>query len=794
MAAPSFFRLPFLLTITAAIITTIPFACAQRQSGKGCIEAEREALLSFKASIKRDPVNRLGSWKGHDCCKWDGVHCSNVTGHVVKLNLSNTNPKLFGNEFSDLCLSGENSRFSNPNGLLGKIDSSLIALQHLNYLDLSGNYLGGGVPIPRFIGSLRKTHLNLACMNFAGRVPPQLGNLTRLLYLNIKSPISSIFYDDVVHSDDISWLPHLGSLRFLDMSGVNLSNVGDWVRMVTFLPSLKVLRLSYCELSLPHESRVSSNISSLETLDLMLYNTDTLDPAYWFWNADTIKELELAFNQITGPIPVAIGNMTSLEKFSLGGNQKLTGIKYKLSDGLCYLIYLDISSTAINQDMAEFMDLLPSCSKSKLQFLDLSSSNLTGQIPKWVNHWGNLSDLFLSENRLQGSVPREIGTLANLRRLYLDNNQFTGSISEEHLANLANLEELDLSYNSLHIKISSNWFPQFSLQYVYFARCKMGPHIPLWLKEQTSVTHLDISDADIVDHLPSWFWSVFSQAHYLNLSSNKIKGRLPATLEFMSSLSMLDLSSNSLTGSIPLELTGLQNLQILDLAHNRISGTVPHAIANLKAMAQNSRRYNPLMRMYVRPITVSVDIEYSVKYDDSLPLVTKGQEIDYTSTMKYMVGLDLSCNNLVGEIPGELASLVELINLNMSHNQLSGEIPEKIGLLRALESLDLSFNELSGEIPWSLSEITSLSHLNLTYNNLSGRIPLGNQLQTLGDPASIYIGNNYLCGPPLSRNCSEPDATEDYTDVTEPNKRDFHFGWLWGMLWEFGWCLLSSCS
>ncbi|TVU01016.1 hypothetical protein EJB05_53535, partial [Eragrostis curvula] len=681
----------------------------------------------------------------------------------------------------------------------------------------------------------------------------------------------------------------------------------------------------------------------------MLNNIDTLDPAYWFWNADTIKELELAFNQITGPIPVANGNMTSLEKFSLGGNQKLTGIKYKLSDGLCYLIYLDISSTAINQDMAEFMDLLPSCSKSKLQFLDLSSSNLTGQIPKWVNHWGNLSDLFLSENRLQGAVPREIGTLANLRRLYLDNNQFTGSISEEHLANLANLEELDLSYNSLHIKISSNWFPQFSLQYVYFARCKMGPHIPLWLKEQTSVTHLDISDADIVDHLPSWFWSVFSQAHYLNLSSNKIKGRLPATLEFMSSLSMLDLSSNSLTGllpklpkslvsldisnnslsrplpknfgapmlrdlvlsanrnngtvpmyicqlqylqmfdlsknllvgqlpqcskskyvkedlntavdsaltqlsvlilynnnlsgnfpeflqhspqlavldlahntfvgelpawiaeklpglsylllrcnmfsgSIPLELIGLQNLQILDLAHNRISGTVPHAIANLKAMAQNSRRYNPLMRMYVRPITVSVDIEYSVKYDDSLPLVTKCQEIDYTSTMKYMVGLDLSCNNLVGEIPGELASLVELINLNMSHNQLSGEIPEKIGLLRALESLDLSFNELSGEIPWSLSEITSLSHLNLTYNNLSGRIPLGNQLQTLGDPASIYIGNNYLCGPPLSRNCSEPDATEDYTDVTEPNKRDFHFGWLWGMLWEFGWCSLSSCS
>jgi hypothetical protein len=154
----------------------------------------------------------------------------------------------------------------------------------------------------------------------------------------------------------------------------------------------------------------------------------------------------------------------------------------------------------------------------------------------------------------------------------------------------------------------------------------------------------------------------------------------------------------------------------------------------------------------------------------------KGQELGYTSTVRYMVGLDLSCNNLVGDIPVELTLLIGLINLNISHNQLTGEIPEKIGLLRELESLDLSFNELSGEIPWSISEITALIHLNLSYNNLSGRIPLGNQLQTLDDPASMYIGNNYLCGPPLSTICSGPDATEDYPIENMPKKRDFYLG------------------
>nr|CAD1820640.1 unnamed protein product [Ananas comosus var. bracteatus] len=60
----------------------------QANRAMGCIERERNTLLSFKAGLT-DPYNFLSSWEGRDCCKWMGVVCSNTTSHVVKLKLGN---------------------------------------------------------------------------------------------------------------------------------------------------------------------------------------------------------------------------------------------------------------------------------------------------------------------------------------------------------------------------------------------------------------------------------------------------------------------------------------------------------------------------------------------------------------------------------------------------------------------------------------------------------------------------------------------------------------------------------
>ncbi|VAI40703.1 unnamed protein product [Triticum turgidum subsp. durum] len=260
--------------------------------------------------------------------------------------------------------------------------------------------------------------------------------------------------------------------------------------------------------------------------------------------------------------------------------------------------------------------------------------------------------------------------------------------------------------------------------------------------------------------------------------------------EFMGSLHKLrylDLSGLTFTGRIPPqleELTGLVNLQYLDLAYNNITGIIPKSIVNFKGMTAASDHFDDDYTFqaafnfghgWTDGYTYQeLSIHYNdlVTYTENFTVVTKGQERLYTGEIIYMVNLDLSCNNLIGDIPKEINSLVELKNLNLSWNTFSGKIPGNIGALTQVESLDLSHNELSGEIPAILSALTSLSRLNLSYNNLTGEIPSGDQLQTLEDPEYIYIGNPGLCGPLLPQKCSLPEpipATqehhEDLSDV-----------------------------
>ena len=106
--------------------------------------------------------------------------------------------------------------------------------------------------------------------------------------------------------------------------------------------------------------------------------------------------------------------------------------------------------------------------------------------------------------------------------------------------------------------------------------------------------------------------------------------------------------------------------------------------------------------------------------------------------------IDLTGNNLNGNIPPELGNLTNLDYLNFRINHLSGNIPPELAKLTNLIFLNLRNNQLTGSIPAELSSLTGLQYLFLFNNQLSGNIP-----QELGNLTHLIVlssFNNQLSG------------------------------------------------
>ena len=100
-------------------------------------------------------------------------------------------------------------------------------------------------------------------------IPHQLGNLTNLLFLNLKSSIFPGLY-----VNNLQWLLGLPVLQHLDMSGVDLSKASNWLQLTNTLPSLFDLRLSYSQLPfIPPTLIVTTQGKALATSALYLKRT-----------------------------------------------------------------------------------------------------------------------------------------------------------------------------------------------------------------------------------------------------------------------------------------------------------------------------------------------------------------------------------------------------------------------------------------------------------------------------------------------------------------------------------------
>ncbi|KAK9034440.1 hypothetical protein V6N11_050604 [Hibiscus sabdariffa] len=98
-----------------------------------------------------------------------------------------------------------------------------------------------------------------------------------------------------------------------------------------------------------------------------------------------------------------------------------------------------------------------------------------------------------------------------------------------------------------------------------------------------------------------------------------------------------------------------------------------------------------------------------------------GEMFSQFSALTELRELDLSRNTIGGAIPDDLNRCSNLLYLNLSHNILEGELV--LTGLYSLEKLDLSMNRIQGEIEASFPAICqSLIVANLSTNNFTGNI------------------------------------------------------------------------
>ncbi|XP_008461425.1 receptor-like protein 13 [Cucumis melo] len=416
-----------------------------------------------------------------------------------------------------------------------------------------------------------------------------------------------------------------------------------------------------------------------------------------------------------------------------------------------------------------------------LEFFLLGSNNFSGSIEEGLK---NTSRLFLvaldiSNNMISGKIPSWIGSKKGLQYVQMSKNHFSGELPVE-MCSLSQLIILDVSQNQLFGKVPS-CFNSSSLVFMYMQRNYLsGPIPPVLLSSASSLKILDLSCNHFSGHIPEWFEN-FTSLRVLLLKENELEGPIPQQLCQVEAISIMDLSSNRLNGSIP---SCFNNIMFGIIKGNQTTQTFnPPGVITFSSEDSDpdaGKEYCtpyttscPSTTILILPV-IQVEVDFTTKHR---------YEIYKGNVLNYMSGLDLSNNQLIGDIPQQIGDLVQIHALNFSNNKLVGNIPKALSNLKQLESLDLSNNLLSGNIPPELATLDYLSIFNVSYNNLSGMIPTAPHFTY---PPSSFYGNPKLCGSYIEHKCSSPVLpTDNQYEKLELEVDDGGFIDLEAFFWSF---------
>ncbi|XP_048135661.1 probably inactive leucine-rich repeat receptor-like protein kinase At3g28040 [Rhodamnia argentea] len=448
-----------------------------------------------------------------------------------------------------------------------------------------------------------------------------------------------------------------------------------------------------------------------------------------------LQRLNLSRNGLSGRFPTSLLNMSSIRFLDLSENS----FSGPLPDGLfggCSSLHL--VSFAGNMLEGPIPSSLAQC--IFLNSLNLSSNRFSGDPNFAMAIWTlqRLRVLDLSNNMLSGPIPAGVSAVHNLKVLLLGGNRLTGQLPGD-VGLCPHLTALDFQDNLLTGPLPWSLRNLYSLVSLSLANNMLTGDFPNWIGNMTSLQYLDFSSNKFAGSIPTSVRNLQS-LRYLSLSDNGLSGNIPLSLAYCSKLTVIRLRDNSITGSVPGELFDL-GLQEVDFSNNKLVGPVPPG---------SSRLFQSLHTLDLSRNNLSGDIPAEMGLLSNLRYLNlswNGLSSRMSPELGYfqnLTVLDFRNNDLYGSIPGDICDAGSLAILQLDGNALIGPIPDEIGNCSSLHLLSLSHNNLSGPIPQSISMLSNLKILKLEFNELSGELP--QELGKLEDLLAVNVSYNRLTG------------------------------------------------
>ncbi|KAK6942298.1 Leucine-rich repeat [Dillenia turbinata] len=371
----------------------------------------------------------------------------------------------------------------------------------------------------------------------------------------------------------------------------------------------------------------------------------------------------------------------------------------------------------------DYNDSSPFCSWPGV-FCDSKQENVVGLVASGLGLSGLIPDitigkleklryLNLSNNKITG-LPSDFYSLGLVKSLDLSFNQISG-VLPSNIGNFGQLEMLDLSGNNFSGVIPDSVSSLSSLQVLKLSQNGFQSNVPSGILNCQSLVTVDLSLNKLSGSLPDGFGSAFPKLESLNLAGNKIVGRGSDFAE-LKSLTNLNISGNGFLGSV-MGVFGIP-LEVVDLSQNQFQGHISQVHSN------SSFNWSTLVYLDLSENELSGEIFHSVNQAQNLKYLNlannrfSSQSFPEIGSILGLEFLNMSKTGLTGQLPSDISQLSNLNIFDLSHNNLSGEIP--LLSIKYLQVLDVSNNNLTGEIPSSLLEkLPWMERFNFSYNNLT---------------------------------------------------------------------------